>query len=268
MLVDLHVHTTASDGLLTPKKVLRLASEKKVKLLSITDHDNTSGIQEALNASKKFGVEVIPGVELSAKAPFELHILGYFFDFKAPELLHELDWLKESREKASQKMIERLNSLGFEINYEEVRGKASGVVGRPHIAEVLLEKGYISEFQEAFDLYIGNSKPAYVEKRKLQPKKCIKLIQKLGGFTVLAHPKYTFLEIGELERVLLKLKNWGLSGIEVYQPEQDALIYEKLADRLSLLKTAGTDFHNNKTGPIGVEFPEDDLREFLKRGES
>jgi len=248
-LIDLHTHSTASDGSLRPGEVVRLAKEAGLKALALTDHDTTDGLAEAIAAGEKLGVEVIPGVEISAQFTDDtMHILGYFIDFASGQLAKRLEVLKQARKERNPKIVAKLNALGLHVSMEQVeRLSGGGQVGRPHIARALMELGYVSTMQQAFDIYLKNGGKAYVAKYRFPPKEALDMIREAGGVPVLAHP-FT-LGMGSaavLKEVLLDLQAKGLAGIEIFyadhSPEQEAM-YLKLARELGLLITGGSDFH-------------------------
>jgi predicted metal-dependent phosphoesterase TrpH len=250
-LIDLHTHSTASDGSLPPAEVVRLAQEAGLKALALTDHDTTDGLAEAVAAGDKLGVEVIPGVEISAQFTDDaMHILGYFIDFASGKLAARLAVLKQARKERNPKIIAKLNALGLGITMEQVeRLSGGGQVGRPHIARALMQSGYVSTMQQAFDIYLKNGGKAYVAKYRFPPPEALAMIREAGGVPVLAHP-FT-LGMGSaaaLKELLLDLKANGLAGIEIFyadhSPEQEAM-YLKLARELGLLITGGSDFHGD-----------------------
>jgi predicted metal-dependent phosphoesterase TrpH len=258
--VDLHLHTTASDGVMTPSEIVRYAKAKGLQAIAITDHDTIEGLEEGLSEGNRIAFEVIPGIEISAEhSPGSMHLLGFLIDMHHPLLNERLRHLQKARAERNPKIVEKLNQLGIEVTYEEVR-KASGggQVGRPHVAEVLLEKGYVRSFQEAFDRFLRKGAPAYVEKFRYTAKESIHFINEANGVAVLAHPNTLNMKgYSALENLLLGLVKEGLKGIEVYYPEHNALEvaqYEKLAKRFGLLITGGTDYHGiEKDGlDIGV----------------
>ncbi len=253
-LVDLHVHSTVSDGTLTPRALVQLAKEKGLRAIALTDHDNINGNKEALEEGARLGMEVIPGVEISGDFPGgTLHILGYYVT-ENNSLKHNLTKLQKVREERNFKIIERLNQSGVPVTYEEIAGVAGGTqIGRPHIAQVLLRKGIVRNLDEAFSRFLGKGEPAYVDKFRPTPERAIEWILEGGGIPVLAHP-FT-LNMGELEKLRVLISKWvdlGLKGIEVYTPEHTArqeAMYKNLAERLGLIITGGTDFHGlNKPG--------------------
>jgi 3',5'-nucleoside bisphosphate phosphatase len=242
--VDLHVHTTASDGVYSPSDVVRMAAEIGLKTIAISDHDTIGGIEEALAAAKTLPVEVIPAVELSCEVrDGEVHILGYFIDYHHPPLLDMLQALRDARFDRARKMVENLANLGLPLSWERVQDIAQGEsVGRPHIARAMLEKDYISNTTEAFDLYIGRSRPAYVERYKLTPTDAIQLIRAAAGLPVFAHPDTdhsVFKELGALIEI-------GLVGLEAYYAdfsEEQRAELAGIATKLGLVATGGSDFH-------------------------
>jgi len=253
--IDLHIHTTASDGTFSPKEVVMNSRAKDLKAIAITDHDTVDGIEEALQAGKQQGIEVIPGVELSVNYPKgEMHILGYFIEHKSKCLQYELKLLQKHREERNPQVIAKLNQLGIEVTMQEAIEISGGkLVGRPHIAALLKEKGYVSCIQEAFDQYLAKGKPAYVAKEKLTPQEGIQIIKQAGGIAILAHPKHLGHSDIELEELLRELKNFGLDGLEVYyttQREKDTNKYLSLCAKFSLLATGGTDFHGDNKPEI------------------
>lgn len=250
--IDLHTHSTASDGSYLPAEVVRLAKEAGLKAMALTDHDTTDGLDEALAAGAELGVEVIPGVEISTRHVGDsMHILGYFLDFHSGGKLEErLAVLKQARKDRNPKIIAKLNALGIPITMEQVeRASGGGQVGRPHIARVLLERGYVRTMQQAFDIYLKNGGKAYVAKFRFPPPEALEMIREAGGVPVLAHPFTLGLgSPGALRDLLRDLQALGLAGIEVFyaehSPEQEAL-YFKLAQELGLLVTGGSDFHGD-----------------------
>lgn len=243
-LVDLHVHSSASDGKYSPHDVIKLASEVGLKVIALTDHDSVNGIQEALEAAKASpDITLIPGVEISTDlADGEAHVLGYFIEYTSPELRMTLERFRNSRLNRGRKMVDKLSSLGIFIDWKRVQEIAGeGAIGRPHIARAMLEKGYISKFEEAFK-YIGHDGPAYVPRDKMTPEEAVALIVRNKGVPVLAHP----FTVKDPEAMVIRLKKHGLAGIEAYykdnSPSQTAATLE-LAEKYGLIPTGGTDFH-------------------------
>jgi predicted metal-dependent phosphoesterase TrpH len=257
MSIDLHTHTTASDGSFTPSQLVHHAKEKGLRALAVTDHDTIDGNEEALNAGMREGLEVVPGIEISVDySPGSMHMLGYFIDTESQRLQEKLALLQDSRSDRNPKIIEKLNALGLDITYDEVvEASGGGQVGRPHIAQVLLQKGYTTTIQEAFDKYLGKGAPAYFDKFRLNAVDAIAMITDAGGVPVLAHP-FTLQckNQEELEGLIKHLTGQGLQGIEVYYTEHNEKQisrYRLLAERNNLLLTGGSDFHG--ANMAGVE---------------
>lgn len=249
--IDLHAHTTASDGVLTPGELVELALAKGLRLLAITDHDSTDGVAGALVRAAGTSLEVWPGIEISTDVPrAEVHMLGYFVDTTLSDFQETLSRLRDSRVVRAQQMVAKLNALGMPLTFERVRQLAgSGAVGRPHVAQAMVELGYVQTTRDAFNLYLSRNGPAYVERFKLTPIEAMQLIRTAGGMPVLAHP--TYISPGEdsgfdLERFVGELARAGLVGIECYYgdypPETvDRLI--EIARHFDLIPTGGSDFH-------------------------
>jgi predicted metal-dependent phosphoesterase TrpH len=243
--VDLHLHTNASDGRLSPVELVKKAASSGLKIIAITDHDIMDGITSALREAKKHaGIVVVPGVEISTDCPEgDVHLLGYFNDYSNLELKQKLDEMRTARIERAEAIIENLGKLGMPLHLNEVMHKVDeGSVGRPHIAQVMLEKGYISSISEAFHKYIGRGGPAYAERIKMTPKEAVKLVLHAGGIPVLAHP----LTLERPEPLVASLKKVGLVGLEVFYSEYNKsqiLSLKKLAKKYELLITGGTDFH-------------------------
>ncbi len=259
-MIDLHVHTRCSDGTLSPEEVVRLAATRGLKALAITDHDTVLGVSAAAREGNEQGIEVVPGLEISSQWDQGImHILGYFIDIDHPELLKALDFLRKGREARTPRIVSALRELGLSISVEEIEKEAGeGVQGRPHVANVMVRRNLVIDRQQAFDLYLGKGAPAYVDKVKLPPLESLKLINKVGGIAVLAHP-YSLeqADIAGLEKILKHLAANGLQGIEAYYPghtQEQTRIYTELARKMDLVVTGGTDFHgDNKPGiELGV----------------
>ncbi len=244
-LVDLHVHTSASDGRYTPLELVRRAVQAGVSVLAITDHDTVAGIAPALEAAKSFPhLTVIPGVEINTDVPSgEAHLLGYYIDYYSPELLSRLSEMRDSRQDRGKRMVIKLETLGMPLAWERVTEIAgTDSIGRPHIAQAMLEKGYIKNLREAFEKYLGRDGPAYVERTRMSPVQAIDLILRAKGLPVLAHP----LSVADPENMIKVLKAYGLAGIEVYYgsyPVPDVSRLLSLAGKYNLIPTGGSDFH-------------------------
>ncbi len=246
--LDLHLHTTYSDGSFPPDQVLARAAKAGVTALAITDHDTVDGILPATQAGRLLGIEVIPGVEISSRQEeSELHILGYFVDLDDAQFLEQLTRLRESRHKRNPLIIERLRALGLDLTYDEVKELAgTDSVGRPHIARVLMQKGYVQSAKEAFDRYLGDGKPGYVPRELPEPAEAVAWIRDAKGIPVLAHPLWTKARGDRLHALCEKLKAAGLGGIEVHystHTPQQTSEFLTIAKRLDLLITGGSDFH-------------------------
>ncbi len=267
MKVDLHVHTTASDGLLSPTEIIAKAKENGLDTIAIADHDTIDGIPEGMKAANEKGIRLIPALEISAKHEKQIHMLGYFIDYTDLKFQSFINKLKNSREERNHKMLKKLGDLGFEITMEELKASAEGNIGRPHIADLMVKKGYVSTFPEAFEKYIGNDKPCYVPKERPDIRKAIELIKKYKGVPVLAHPKYTFLEKEDLENFIAYLSDIGLGGLEVYyskHTKEEEAQYLKLAEKYSLIPTAGSDYHR-EGDMFGMELKKEYLEKLLLR---
>ncbi|MBI4285248.1 MAG: PHP domain-containing protein [Chloroflexi bacterium] len=243
--VDLHVHSRISDGQLSPAELIRKSAAIGVTYLGLADHDSVDGILPALNAAKAFPrLRIIPAVEISTDVPQgEAHVLGYFLDYGNAELLSSLERLRRSRVIRAQKMIAKLANLGIIISWERVQELAKGSsIGRPHIAQAMLEKGYTSAFRDAFTKYIGREGPAYVEREKISPEEAVRLILRAHGLPVLAHP----FTVPDVEAMIIQLKGAGMVGIETYY---DSYTAEQVRDLLGLalkydlVPTGGSDYH-------------------------
>lgn len=259
--VDLHVHSTASDGRLTPAEVIREAAERGLSYIALADHDSVAGIAAAKAAAKSLPqLKVIPGIEISTDIPQgEVHILGYFIDYTDPELLANLDRFKNSRLRRAKEMVAKLEGLGVHVDWQRVQEiSGSSTIGRPHIAQAMMEKGYAASFKEVFDEYLGHGRPAYVEREKMLPAEAVAIIVKAQGLAVLAHP----LTVNEPEAMISELKPAGLAGIEAYYngytaEEVDQLV--EMAQRHNLIATGGSDYHgiepDNETAIGGADVP-------------
>lgn len=242
---DLHVHSTASDGKFSPAELVRMAVASGLTVIALTDHDTVDGVAQGLEAAGEFPqLTLVPAVELSTDTSNgEVHVLGYFIDHTNEEFKSSLERMRNSRLVRAEKMLAKLKELGCDIEWERVKTIAGGgALGRAHIAQALVEKGYITSFKEAFSKYIGHDCPAYVSREKLTPVEAVELILRANGLPVLAHP-YTSTAP---ETVIQELKNVGLVGLEVYYagylPAEINMLL-KLAQKYALIPTGGTDFH-------------------------
>ncbi len=243
--IDLHIHSTASDGRLSPEDIVAKSAELGLTVIALADHDSIDGIAPAQAAAKAFpGLRIIPATEISTDVPDgEVHVLGYFVDYTDHELRSALARLRNSRQGRAQRMIKKLANLGIHVDWQRVQEIAgSGSMGRPHLAQAMLEKGYITSMKEAFVKYIGRGCPAYVEREKMTPIEAVALVLKANGLPVLAHP----FTVNDPEAIMAELKAAGLVGIEAYYngytaDEINRLV--SLANRYGLIATGGSDYH-------------------------
>jgi len=259
--VDLHIHSTASDGSLSPADIVRQAAERGLSAVALADHDTVGGIAPAIEAAKIFPkLKVIPAIELSTDVPQgEVHVLGYFIDYADREFQVTLEGMRHSRLHRAQGMIAKLKNFGIYIDWERVQEIAgTGSMGRPHIAQAMLEKGYITSFKEAFDKYISRDGPAYVEREKMTPVEAVELLLQVNGLPVLAHP----FTANNTKMLIAELKAAGLVGIETYYNGYTADEISRLvslADKFGLIATGGSDYHGldatNETMIGGVNVP-------------
>ncbi len=245
MNVDLHVHTTFSDGRLTPAEIVALGVKRGLKTIAITDHDTIDGINPSIQAAQQFPrLTIIPGIEINTDVPQgEVHVLGYFIDYTDKNLIDNLDALRDSREGRAVQMVDKLRSLGCPLEWQNIEKLAQGApICRPHVAQAMIDAGYVASLKEAFDTYIGHDGPAYVERKKLLPEEAVRLIANSRGLPVLAHPA----DIENLEALVATLKNAGLIGIEVYYKNYTRDTINNLlllCHRYGLIATGGTDYH-------------------------
>lgn len=259
---DLHTHTTASDGTRPPRDNVRLAKEAGLAAMAVTDHDTVNGVAEALAEGERLGVTVVPGVEISTVCGGQdIHVLGYWIDPGDERFLARLSELRAVRERRNEMMVERLNALGVHIAMQDVIDSLASVkrqddtIGRPHIADALVRKGYAADMQDAFDRYLAKGAAAYVNPPRIDPATAIQWIREAGGAPVLAHPG-----LYSMDEIVAELAAAGLAGLEAYHsdhtPEQEAA-YVRLASSLGLAITAGSDYHGERNGvvfhaPIGA----------------
>jgi len=253
-MIDLHTHSTASDGKLSPAELMRHALAVGIEVIALTDHDTLSGLEEASGEAARMGVELIPGVEISAEnKPGTLHMLGYYVDPSDAELVETLSWLRGGRDDRNHIILAKLAELGCPLEWDEVAALAGGEsMGRPHIATAMLNRGYVSSFNDAFDRYLGKGAAAYTDRDKMTPEIAIAGIRSAGGLPVLAHPQTLSLSDDELSDLLGRLASVGLAGVEVYyysHSEEETALYSSLARKYGLIVTGGSDFH----GPGMIE---------------
>ena len=252
--VDLHLHTTHSDGRLTPTQLVELVAAKGIRVAAVTDHDSTEGIPEAIEAASRFPqLTIIPGIELSTDIPGnEVHMLGYFIRYEDASFQEMLRSFRDGRVDRAREMVDKLAALGLPVEWDRVCELAQGAVGRPHIAQAMIEKGYISHPQEAFAHYIGRNGPAYAERAKMTPAEAVEYIRAVGGVAVLAHPHV----VDNVESLLPELTEAGLAGMEVYYKEYtpaEEEMFGAMAARHGLLSCGGSDYH--AMGTPGEEEP-------------
>ena len=259
--IDLHTHTTASDGTLTPSELIAYAAEKGLCAIAITDHDTTEGIAEALFAAEGRELEVIPGIEISSMYDrLEIHIVGLFIDPENTSLLEWLTALRQSREERNKKMLAALSDMGIEISYDELSEFAAGsIITRAHFAGIMLKKGYITSINEAFDRLIGDRCPAYIPRELPDYITSINMIRSAGGIAVLAHPLLYKINTKGLENMVSELAAASLTGIEAYystHSPSDTKYIKKLAQQNRLLLSGGSDFHgsNKKNLVLGTGY--------------
>jgi predicted metal-dependent phosphoesterase TrpH len=256
-MIDLHAHTRASDGQYPAAELVQRAKDAGLEVLGVTDHDTIAGLSDALETGRKLGIEVIPGIELSAYvAGHEAHLLGHFIDPEHEGLRSFARMLQDFREKRTVRMLERLEQIGVHASLEEVVAASGGKnLGRPHIAQVLIAHEYVKDLKEAFDRYIGVGRPGYVERYKLTSREAITLVGEAGGCVTLAHAFASHLGLPEIKQ----LKEEGIAGLEVAHPDHSAADRARaaaLAAELDLVPTAGSDFHGPKIMPartLGME---------------
>ncbi len=275
--VDLHTHSTCSDGTFTPKELVAYGKKKGLKAIALTDHDTLEGISEALYYGEKFGIEVIPGIEISTEYENnELHIVGLFVSNESEELKSALENLRKSREMRNIEMVEKLNNIGVDISYENVLKRAGGgIVTRAHIAGEVMALGYASSNNEVFERYIGKDKPAYIKRNLMSWQDTLYLIKNSGGLPVLAHPLLYKLSDRRLEMIVSDLANHGLCAIEAYYSTHspaEVKYVKTLAEKNKLKLSGGSDFHGaNKpkidlgTGYGSLQVPYEVL-ESLRKG--
>lgn len=254
-MIDLHTHSTFSDGSLTPVELADLAVKEELTAIALTDHDSTAGVPAFLDACSARELIGIAGVEISVDfSPGTMHMLGYLIDPLSVELDEALSKMRGGRDDRNGEILEKLNRLGLKLTMADVQKFASeDVVGRPHFAQAMMEKGYVGTSKEAFDLYLGKGKPAYVDRFRLTPEAGIEAIRKAGGVSVLGHPATLGLKDKELREFVGSMAQAGLHGIEVYYAEHTGAqiaFYSAMAKEFKLLMTGGSDFHGNLTPDI------------------
>lgn len=243
-LIDLHTHSTFSDGMVTPTALLNQANERGLIALALTDHETVAGLDEARSNAAELNIDFVPGVELNTDVGrHEVHILGYFIDDTDPVLLDAFSLLERQRVERIERMVHQLQSIGVPLDLDRVRELAGqGTTGRPHLARAMIELGYADSVGDAFDRFLSSGRPGFVPRQKNDPEAAVRLIRSNGAVPVLAHPKTT----GDIEGILKRLVPAGLQGFEVYYGEYDAATHQELraiADRWQLIPTGGSDYH-------------------------
>ena len=261
--IDLHVHTTGSDGTCSPAEVVALAKEKGLAAIAVTDHDGVGAYREAAGIGEELGVEVVPGIEISTKfitdeaqnKGYAVHILGYYIDVDSPELTPVLEWVVRDRDERNRKMVELMREDGLPITYEYMQQRFGEIVGRPHFAEYLVEQGLASSIQDAFDKYIEKGRKYWLPRQFLSIERSIEIISLAGGVPVLAHPFQYKRDDAGLRELIEHCMNSGLKGMECrysgYTEEMSGYL-EALADEYRLLKTGGSDFHGSNKPAISL----------------
>lgn len=266
-MIDLHMHSTASDGQYTPEELVKLVKNAGIELMALTDHDSIAGVEEAQQVAHQNGICCIAGIELSIRHEQELHMLGLGIDTHNERLSRFCEQLVRDRDTRADKIISYLEEFGLTVLRQEVEAKAgSNVIGRPHFAQVLLEKGYVSSIQEAFDRYLATEGFSKIERPKPSAKEGIHMIHEAGGIAVLAHPVSLKKSGADLEQEISELVKEGLDGIETYystHTEKQIQEYHELAKKYQLIETAGSDFHGEKIKPAIVLGHKEGGREIL-----
>ena len=251
-MIDLHVHSVYSDGTDTPAELVQKAEKRGLTALALTDHDTVGGIEPLLAAASGSVVEAVPGIELSAECERgTMHVLGYFVDYTCRALLDKIETVRAGRDERNTEILKKLNKLGYVLMWSDVEKHAGcDVVGRPHFAEALVERGHVRSRKAAFDLLLGKGRPAYVERYRYTARECIELIHAAGGISVLAHPATIHLPDDQLKGLVKGLKACGLGGIEAYYAEHKPENIEKFcgwAKDFDLICTGGTDYHGDNS---------------------
>lgn len=257
IMIDLHCHTTASDGLLSPRGLVVCAKKEGITALAIADHDTVAGLDGAMDAAKDNGMPLIPAIELSLDFPTgDLHLLGYGIDYHHPDFIRRVQKLKSAREERIPRIIEKLNRIKIGLTIEDVNKESRGAVpGKPHVARALVKKGYAADVKSAINNFLNKGMPGHVPKEKMNPREGFQMILNAGGVPVLAHPKsMKCADEREYERVIQSFMNYGLAGIEVYasmHEDADVEIFNGIARRHHLVATGGSDFHGENHDRLG-----------------
>ena len=268
MKQDLHCHSSASDGLLSPTELVEHAHALGLERLALTDHDTLGGLAEAAAAADRLGLRFVPGAELSVRPPSgSMHLLAYLPSAGAEPLATRIQAIADYRGSRNQRIVARLNELGYAVEWEDVARRAKGRVGRPHIAAALVDAGHVGSLQEAFDRLLADGQPAYVDAGSLGPEEAVEVVAASGGAPVLAHPYTLRMGDAELERFVAGLVDHGLRGIECYRPDHDEAqraFTKRLCAQLDIVPAGGSDWHGRPDGPVlgdagPVPVPDDTL---------
>ncbi len=262
--IDLHTHSNCSDGSMSPRELVAHAAEHGLKAIALTDHDTVAGIDEALEAGREYGVEVVPAIEFSVQSDTETHILGFYIDHKGKLIQDALANINTVRWQRTVNTCNKLRELGFDVTLEEAQAIApSGIIGRAHFARILVEKGYTQSVKEGFDKYLANGRPAYDGTQYLTAGAAVKLINDLGGVSFVAHPHLIRLDDASLRKFLIELKTVGLCGIEgyynEYTPEMQEY-FQGLAKELGLEISGGSDYHAKMKPHIEIGIGQGDMK--------
>ncbi|MEX0763303.1 MAG: PHP domain-containing protein [Dehalococcoidia bacterium] len=271
--VDLHLHTTASDGTLSPTQLIERIAATSLRIIAVTDHDSTEGLDEAMAAAGQHPqLTIIPGIEFgSEEGESEVHLLGYFIDYRSSVLQESLSRFREQRVESARQTVQKLAALGVPVSWDRVRELAGGAVGRPHIARAMVEEGHVANVPEAFDRYLGSGGAARVPRPKFTPVQALELVHRSGGIGAVAHPR----TVKDVKNVVAKLAEAGLAGIEVYAEKYGAEqqgMYRQMAAKYNLVECGGSDFHNfgneNEVTPGTSGPPRETARLLLERARS
>jgi predicted metal-dependent phosphoesterase TrpH len=250
-MIDLHTHSSVSDGILSPAQLMDYAFQKKISVIALTDHNTVDGLEEAQTQAKKIGMEFVPGIEISVEWPTgEFHLLGLGLKRISPELKEIVSFLKNQREERNKKMVSKLQSLKIDVSYEELVAKyPTHNLGRPHIADFLAEKKIVKSRQEAFNNFFAKGRPCFVEQKNADLEKSVEAVKKSGGIPVQAHPLSIYVSWGKMEETLESIRNKGVEGLEAFHPGarySEACRFVEIAKKLGMICTAGSDFHGEK----------------------
>lgn len=265
--IDLHSHSTGSDGTLTPSELAQEAKKAGLCAIALTDHDTVEGVEEFIDACNKAGIEGIAGVEISADYKEEMHIVGLMVDCGDMVFREKINRLRNNRQIRNIKMIELLKENNLEITEEEVINQKEGGnlnnTGRPHIARAMVDRGYVKDINEAFDKYLKKGRLCYADKETYSPKECIKMIKEAGGVAIWAHPYHTTKDRERFEEILDELILYGLDGFECMYSEypiEYQKMYIDIAEEKGLLKSGGSDFHGENRGAVKLGYASDGQR--------